>query len=408
VSEISDGVGPVAGAKVVELAAWVAGPAAGAVLADWGATVVKVEPVLGDPFRHMVKLGVEGMNPPFELDNRGKRAIGLDVTAPDGRAVLDELLADVDVFISNLRPGTLERLDLTPDQLRQRHPRLVFATINGFGDDGPDRDRPSYDVGGFWARSGLAASHTLDGAEPPQLRGAAGDHMSAMALVAGISAALFARDRTGTGCHVGTSLLRNGIYALGQDVNVRLRAGVSFPMGGGRRAATNPVYNTFRTADGRWIWLLGLQPDRHWPLIAVGLDHPEWLADERFDDMVSRRENAGALLDLLDAAFATRTLAEWVDVLDEAGVWFEAVRTIDEVVEDPQVHAVGAVISVPGPAGDESTIPAVASPVDFDGVSRAGGLAVPERAEHTRQILRELGRTEAQIDELGERGVVTV
>jgi crotonobetainyl-CoA:carnitine CoA-transferase CaiB-like acyl-CoA transferase len=397
--------GPMVGVRVVELAAWVAGPAAGAVLADWGAEVVKVEPVHGDPFRYMVKLGTEGMNPPFELDNRGKRAIGLDVTTPDGRAVFDELLARADVFLSNLRPGTLEGLDLAPEQLHERFPRLVVATINGFGDDGPDRDRPSYDVGGFWARSGLAASHTFDGGEPPQLRGAAGDHMSAMSLVAGISAALFARDRTGEGRHVSTSLLRNGVYALGQDVNVRLRAGISFPMGGGRRAATNPLYNTFRTADGRWIWLLGLQPDRHWPLITVALDHPEWLADERFDEMASRRENAPALLELLDATFADRTLEEWVTLLDEAGVWFEAVRTIDEVVEDPQVRAAGALVAVCSAVADE-TVPSVASPVDFDGTSRSDGRPSPELAEHTREILLELGRTTDQIRDLEERGVI--
>jgi crotonobetainyl-CoA:carnitine CoA-transferase CaiB-like acyl-CoA transferase len=396
--------GPMTGVRVVELAAWVAGPACGAVLADWGAEVIKVEPIDGDPFRYMVKLGAEGMNPAFELDNRGKRAIGLDVTAPEGRAILDELLDDADVLISNLRPGTLQHLDMTPEQLRRRFPRLVFATINGFGDVGPDRDRPSYDVGGFWARSGLAASHTLDGGEPPQLRGAAGDHMSAISLVAGISAALFDRSRTGEGCHVSTSLLRNGMYALGQDLNVRLRSGASFPMGGGRRAVTNALYNTFKTADGRWIWLLGLEPDRHWPLVAAALGHSEWLADERFDTMTSRREHAKNLLDLLDAAFATRTLDDWVDVLDEMGVWFEAVRTIDEVLEDPQVRAVGAVLAIPS-SDSEGTIPAVAAPVDFNAVSPAGRRSSPQVAEHTQEILLELGRTLEQIRDLAQRGV---
>src|SRR4051794_5711127 len=351
-SEMPEREGPMSGVRVVELAAWVAGPAAGAVLSDWGAEVVKVEPVAGDPFRHMVKMGVEGMNPPFELDNRGKRAIGLDMTRPEGRAVIDQLLAGADVFISNLRPATLAALGFGPDEVRVRHPRLVVATLTGFGESGPDRDRPSYDMGGFWARAGVAAAHTVDGAEPPILRGAAGDHMAAMSLVAGISAALLARERTGEGAHVATSLLRNGIYFIGQDTNVRARIGATFPMGGGRQRSVNPVYNSYRTADGRWIWLLGLQPDRHWPLVAVAVGRPEWLDDERFGTMEQRRDNAPALIAMLDEIFATRTLADWSAVLDDVGVWYEPVAVLDEVIDDPQLAAVGGVMEIPGPRGE--------------------------------------------------------
>ena len=403
--EVPEPDGPMVGVRVVELAAWVAGPAAGAVLADWGAEVVKVEPVEGDPFRHMVKIGVEGTNPPFELDNRGKRAIGLDVHRPEGRAVVEELLGTADVFISNLRPGTLAALGFAPEEVRARHPRLVVATLTGFGEAGPDRDRPSYDMGGFWARAGVAAAHTVDGGEPPVLRGAAGDHMAAMSLVAGINAALLARERTGEGAHVSTSLLRNGVYFIGQDANVRARVGVTFPMGGGRRAAVNPVYNCYRTADGRWIWLLGLQPDRHWPLVAVAVGHPEWLEDERFETMEGRRDHAPELIARLDEIFAARTLEEWCAELDEVGVWFEPVAVIDETIEDPQLAAIGGVMEIPGPRG-QGRIAAVAAPVDFDGGVPRGGRGSPDVGEHTEEVLRELGADDDRIGALRAVGVI--
>ena len=395
---------PMAGVRVVDLGVFVAGPSTAAVLADWGAEVVKVEPPFGDPFRHMVSIGPDGVNPPFELDNRGKRSIGLDLSTDGGRGVLERLLGEADVLSSNLRLGTLEGLGLHPDALVERHPRLVVATMNGFGDRGPDRDRPSYDMGGFWARSGLAAMHTVDGAEPPILRGATGDHHSAMSLVAGICAALYARDRTGRGGHVGTSLLRNGLWGLGQDAAFLMRTGLEMGSGGGRRAAPNPVYNPYRTADGRWLWLLGLQPDRHWPLVAVALDRPEWLADERFVDLPSRRQHGPALVALMDEVFATRTLAEWAQVLEEAGVWWEPVLTLAEALDDPQTRASGVRVEV---GADGGPVPSVASPVDFDGHTPVAGGTVPTYGQHTAEVLSELGYDEAEVDALRAAGAVT-
>jgi crotonobetainyl-CoA:carnitine CoA-transferase CaiB-like acyl-CoA transferase len=378
------------GVRVVELGAWVAGPAAGAVLADWGAKVLKIEPLGSDPFRGVVTLGPEGVNPAFEFENRGKRSLSLDVATQKGRHIFAQLLAAADVFISNLRPGTLESLGLDPQSLHEVHPELIVATLNGFGDRGPDRDRPSYDMGGFWARSGLAASHTVDGNEPPILRGAVGDHMAAMSLVAGICAALFERNRTGAGRHVSTSLLRNGLYAGGQDANVFARTGSCLPMGGGRLQSTNPVYNTYRTADGRWLWLLGLQPDRHWPGIAKALGRPEWLSDDRFDSFRARRANAAVLIALLDDVFAGRTLAEWSIVLEQHGIWWEPVSTLPEAVNGEQLLASGGIVEVPV-SSSEGVSRTIASPVDFDGVSATELTRTPEFAEHTEEVLLELG-----------------
>jgi crotonobetainyl-CoA:carnitine CoA-transferase CaiB-like acyl-CoA transferase len=397
--------GPMTGVQVVELGAWVAGPAAAAVLADWGAQVIKIEPIDSDPFRGMVSLGPEGVNPAFEFENRGKRSLSLDVATPKGRQILADLLWSADVFITNLRPATLESLGLDPAALHKAHPALIVATLNGFGERGPDRDRPSYDMGGFWARSGLAASHTLDGGEPPILRGAVGDHMAAMSLVAGISAALFERNRTGNGRHVSTSLLRNGLYAGGQDANIYARTGACLPMGGGRQQATNPLYNTYKTADGRWLGLLGLQPDRHWPAIAKALGHPEWLGDERFDSFLMRRTHSSALISLLDDVFVQRTLAEWSAILEENKIWWEPVSTLTEAVDGDQLSASGGLVDVPvsGSAGVSRTI---ASPVDFDGVSAADLTRSPEFAEHTEEVLLELGMDWPDIAALRDERII--
>jgi crotonobetainyl-CoA:carnitine CoA-transferase CaiB-like acyl-CoA transferase len=394
-----------AGVRVVEVGAWVAGPAAGAVLADWGADVVKVEPLAGDPMRYVVTWGPDGVNPAFELENRGKRSIAVDVTGAAGRELVYALLAESDVFISNIRPSTLEALAFDPPTLRARFPHLIVATLNGYGDRGPQRDRPSYDLGGYWARSGLAATHTVDGGEPPLLRGAVGDHMASMSLVAGISAALYARSVSGEGSHVSTSLLRNGFYAGGQDANVLARAGSTLPMGYGRSRATNPLFICYRTKDERWLWLLGLQPDRHWPGVAIALEHPEWLVDERFESMKSRRVHAEALVELLDGVFAERTLDEWAQILEDAGVWWEPVATLQEVLQDEQLRAGGGLVQVPIPqaAGHSD---AVASPVDFDGCSYAARRGTPELAEHTDEVLAEIGADEDDLRDWTERGVI--
>jgi crotonobetainyl-CoA:carnitine CoA-transferase CaiB-like acyl-CoA transferase len=394
--------GPLAGTTVVDLGIWVAGPATAAILADWGADVVKVEPLHGDPMRHAARMGPEGVNPMFELDNRNKRSLALDVASGAGRTVLHALLATADVLVTNLRPATLASWGLAPDELRARHPHLVVATLTGLGEAGPDRDRPSYDMGGFWARSGLAHAHALD-AEPMPMRSAWGDHMTSMSLAGGICAALAARARTGTGSHVATSLLRNGLYGLSQDANVLTRLGTWFPYRRGQ--APNPLFNVYETSDGRWLWLLGLQPDRHWPMLTVALGHPEWLADERFVDQPAQRVHAAELLAVLDEAFATRTLAEWTEVLEAHGVWWEPVRTLEEVLADEQLHAAGGVVPVRVPGRDEP-VDGIATPVDFDGRSVFAELPPPGLGEHGDEVLAALGFGPAAIAALREERVV--
>jgi crotonobetainyl-CoA:carnitine CoA-transferase CaiB-like acyl-CoA transferase len=395
--------GPMQGVKVLEVAAWIAAPAASGILADWGAEVIKVEPCNGDPFRGIVTLGSAGINPAFELDNRGKRGMAMDVNTPQGHELLLELISHSDVFITNLRPSTLEDWRIDPATLLELFPALVYGNVTGFGHDGPHRDRPSYDIGGFWARSGGAAAHTVDGQAPPTLRGAYGDHMTAMSLAGGIAAALFERGRTGRGRHVTTSLVRTGVYSVGQDTNVMLRAGITFPMGSPREVAGNPMLNCYRASDGRWFWLLGLQPDRHWPTVLGAVDRLDLLSDPRFASLAERRAHSAELVAELDTAFATRPRDEWEAIFAEHGVWYEPVLSIGETVVDPIVVGSGAFVEVPGPDGP---MPAVATPVDFPG-SPIDPLRPPPRlGEHTDEILLELGHDWDTIIEWKAGGVV--
>ena len=221
--------GPLEGIRVVELGVWVAGPAAGGILADWGADVVKVEPIGGDPgrlFQFMLG-GDMPTNPVFEMDNRGKRSIAMDLTTDDGRTVIEELLAQADVFVTNVRLGGLERLGLDHSSVTARHRRLVYAAVTGYGMEGTEADSGAFDVAGFWARSGIAHLLTPDGGDPPFQRGGMGDHSTALATAAGVCAALVARQRTGEGQLVSTSLLRQGAYTISFDLSITLGWGLT-------------------------------------------------------------------------------------------------------------------------------------------------------------------------------------
>src|SRR3990172_480266 len=228
------------GIRVVELGVWIAGPAAGLILADWGADVVKIEPPgTGDPARTFSRMlgGDLPFNPPFEMDNRSKRSIAIDLTRPSGHALAVELALRADVFVTNVRPGALARL-------------------------GPDADRAAYDIAAFWARSGVAGLLTQPGGQPPLQRGGMGDHGAGLSATAGICAALFARERTGRGQLVSTSLLRQGLYTISFDLATALRFGVSLAVGN-RTTMGNPTINCYRDRDEKWFWIVGLEGDPH-------------------------------------------------------------------------------------------------------------------------------------------------
>jgi crotonobetainyl-CoA:carnitine CoA-transferase CaiB-like acyl-CoA transferase len=381
--------GPMEGVKVVELGVWVAGPAAGGILADWGADVVKIEPPTGDPARLFGRmLGIEdGMSPPFEMDNRGKRSVVLDLTTDDGRASAFELLSGADVFLTNVRPAALRRTGLDFETVAARNPRLVYGLITGYGERGPDADRAAYDVAAFWARAGLAHLLTRPGETPPFQRGGMGDHSAGMTLAAAVCAALVARTRTGKGQLVSTSLYRQGAYTISFDLNTFLMTGHSIAIGE-RETMGNPCMNNYVAGDGRRFWIVGLQGDRHWPALCRAVGRSEWLTDARFDSGRSRAVNAVELIGELDEIFAAKPLDEWAKVFaGEPDFFWSPINSIEDVVADDQFHAAGGVVYVPdGDAG----APMVATPADFHGTPWEPRSLAPKLGEHTEKILAEL------------------
>ena len=381
--------GPMEGVKVVELGVWVAGPAAAGILADWGADVIKIEPPTGDPARMFGRmLGIDDwVSPPFEMDNRGKRSIVLDLTTDDGRASAFELLSGADVFLTNVRPSALRRTGLDFETVAARNPRLVYGLITGYGERGPDADRAAYDVAAFWARAGLAHLLTRRGETPPFQRGGMGDHTAGMTLAAAVCAALVARTRTGTGQLVSTSLYRQGAYTVSFDLNTFLMTGHSIAIGQ-RETMGNPCMNNYTAGDGRRFWIVGLQGDRHWPALCRAVGRSEWLTDPRFDTGRSRAANAVVLIGELDEIFAGKSLDDWAKVFaGEPDFFWSPINSIEDVVADDQFHAAGGVVYVPdGNAGASM----VATPADFHGTPWEPRSAAPKLGEHTDEILAEL------------------
>lgn len=382
--------GPVEGVTVVELGVWVAGPAAGGILADWGADVIKIEPPTGDPARMFGRmLGCDlGLNPPFEMDNRSKRSVVLDLSSEPDRRAAFELLSGADVFLTNVRPGALQRLGLDFASVSAANPRLVYGLITGYGESGPDADRAAFDVAAFWSRAGVAHLLTRPGDTPPFQRGGMGDHSAGMTMAAAVCAALLARERTGAGQLVTTSLYRQGAYTVSFDLNTYLMSGQPIAIGQ-RESMGNPCMNNYAASDGRRFWIVGLEPERHWPALCRAVGRPEWRDDPRFAD--ARAANSVALIAALDEIFATRPLDEWAQIFaGEPDFFWSPVNSLEDVVADEQFHAAGGIVYVPDGADDQAAVPMVATPADFHGTPWAPRSAAPELGQHTAEVLAEL------------------
>ena len=399
---------PMEGIRVVEVAQWWFVPAAAAVLADWGADVVKIEhPTSGDPQRGLMTGGLlpggGGFNFMAEQPNRGKRSVGLDIGTPGGHELLGKLVAQADVFITSFLPEARRRLGIDVDDIRAINPRVVYVRGSGQGADGPDAEKGGYDAASFWSRGGLGHALTSPGADAPVFQRAAfGDSIGAMTLAGGVAAALFERERTGHVPVVDVSLFGTAMWVMAPDTIA------SAVMPGGipsfaRTEAPNPLVNTYRTSDGRWLTLLLLQPDRYWDDFCRRIERPELLDDERFSDGINRFMNRAELVAILDEVFGTRTLDEWRDVLaTHEGPW-APLQTPEEVLRDPQVAPNGYVSPVPTDDGGEA--PLVVNPVQFDGdhvqLTRA-----PDHGQQTDEVLLELGLTWDDLIAYKEQGAV--
>jgi crotonobetainyl-CoA:carnitine CoA-transferase CaiB-like acyl-CoA transferase len=395
------------GVRVVEVAQWVFVPVAGALLADWGAEVVHIEPIEGDPYRGLATQGIgaesNGINLSLALANRGKRSLALDIRHEQGIEVLHKLLESADVFLTNMRPGALERARLDADELTKRYPGLIYARGHGYGARGPDADQAGYDATAFWARGGMA--HILTPPEreyPIGQRGALGDRNGALALAFGVAAALLKRTRTGAGSIVDVSLLATAMWTLSSDLLAAL-GGDEPKASSGRGPLVNPLVGVYRTKDNRHIQLVFLQPDRYWEDFCRVIDRADLAEDPRFADIVTRRENGEACVAELDQEFAKRTYEEWKTVLARLDAPWAPVQSVSELLEDPQVEANGYVGEVTIEGGPSYRLPAV--PVQFDGAPPALRRA-PEHGEDTEALLLELGYGWEDINELKGAGVV--
>ena len=293
------------------------------------------------------------------------------------------------MFVTNLRPGALERLGLAPDELRARHPRLVVGTLTGYGWTGAERDRAGYDVSAFWARPGIAAMLNPAGEPPPGIRPGLGDRTAASNLVAGVLAALLRRERTGEGGVVDVSLLRSGHVRQRQRPRACRTSSASVGRTRHRTEHESPLYNCYRAADGRWFWLVGLEGNRHWPGVVKALGREDLATDERFATGKARRGHVRELIAEFDEEFAKRPLDEWAERFDTEGVWWAPVQTLAEVAADPQAEAIGAFVEQPG-MGDAPPLRTVATPVGFWGVDDKPRSGAPTLGEHTDEVLREL------------------
>jgi crotonobetainyl-CoA:carnitine CoA-transferase CaiB-like acyl-CoA transferase len=382
--------GPMQGVKVVEIGMWVAGPSAGGILADWGADVVKIEPPSGDPLRAIQGVLGSDSNPFFEPDNRGKRSVVLDFKQADARDAALRLIDQADVFLTNIRPAALERLGFSSAALLARNPRLIYAIITGQGLTGPDAAAGAYDLGAYWARSGIADLLSMPGQDPPIQRSGMGDHAAGLTIAGMISAALYHRERSGEGQLVSTSLLRIAAYQIGSDFHYRLMIDRT-PDYAVRETQTNPIWNNYQAGDGKRFWLIGVEAERHWPTLLRIVGRPQWEHDERYATRAARATHAAALIAELDAIFAGRPRHEWAKLFDaEKDFFWAPVNTVDEALADPQMEASGAIVRV---ADGSFARPMIASPVDFHGTPWVVRTRAPLLGEHTDEVLGELDHT---------------
>jgi crotonobetainyl-CoA:carnitine CoA-transferase CaiB-like acyl-CoA transferase len=393
-----------AGLKVLDVASFIAAPAAAAVLSDFGAEVIKVEPPgTGDLQR------ILGSVPPaprahanynWHLANRNKRGMAIDLKSPDGTTILKRLVEWADVVITNFPHGTREKLHLGYEEVSGWNPRVIYADITGFGDVGPDATLPGFDLTAYWSRSGLLASTRDAGAPPTVPVSGSGDYMAAIGIYSAIVTALYQRERTGVGASVGTSLLAEGVWATGTLVAGALAGGTSFGLHD-RTAPVNPLINPYQSADGQWFMLAASPP--HWPGLARAVGHPELLTDPRFADLDGFMTNSAVLTGLLDAEFRSRPLGHWKEVLDRERITYSVIQTPEEAAKDPQLRANDIVVPLEGVSGLEYTIN---SPINLRGLSKVPAKRAPELGEHNDEILTELGFSTEEIKQLRAAGAI--
>lgn len=393
-----------AGLKVVEIATFIAAPAAATMLSDFGAEVIKVEPPgMGDPQRLLSSVPpspAAAGNYGWHLANRNKRGMSVDLKSAGGTEILKRLVEWADVLITNFPHGTREALHLGYEEVSGWNPRIIYADITGFGDTGPDARLPGFDLTAFWSRSGLLASTRDTDSPPTSPPWGSGDYTTATAVYAAITTALYHRERTGRGANVGTSLLATGVWATGTLVSAALAGGKPYELHD-RNAPVNALTNPYQSEDGQWFMLAAKQSV--WPTLANAIGRSDLLADPRFSDAKTIGQHASELADLLDAEFRTRPFAYWKEALDQARIPYGVIQTPEEAAEDPQLRAAGIVVPIEGAKDLDYT---VNNPITLRGFARVPSQGAPEHGEHNDEVLAQLGFSVDEIDQLREQGAI--
>jgi crotonobetainyl-CoA:carnitine CoA-transferase CaiB-like acyl-CoA transferase len=399
--------GPLEGVKVVEITMFQQGPVAGMRLGDLGADVIKVEAKTGDPARGFMKIigamaGLKGKNYYFEHNNRNKRGIVLDLKSKRGMEIFLKLIERADVFLNNMSIGAPISMGIGPDVLLARNPRLIYAHASGWGRKGPDAHDLSFDYTGI-ARSGLMLACGERGTPPTQILPGIGDEIGGLMCAWAITAALYAREKTGKGQVVDTSLMGSVIAGLAFILAAPAILGQEFPREV-RAEAGNPVYNHYCCSDGKWIAIAHLDPNRYWPRICKALELEELVDDPRFNSIEARGRNAKQLVAILDEKFATRKRDEWMKILKEAECIFTPIQSLTEVTLDPQARANEYFIDIEHPGWGKLKM--VGFPWNFSDTPASWQRPAPGLGQHTDEVLLEAGYTKEEIDSFRKEGAI--
>ena len=393
------------GLKVLDCASFIAAPAAATVLSDFGADVIKIEPPgLGDPYRNLPNLPgypASQHNYSWMLEARNKKSLALDLSRPEGQAVLHRLVTEADVFITNFPPAVRERLALTFAQLAPLNERLIYASFTGYGEKGEEANKPGFDSNAYWARSGLMDLVRADeNTTPARSIAGMGDHPCAMAFYGAIVTALYKRERTGKGSHVSSNLMANGIWAASVLAQAKL-CGAKFQERRTREHALNAVTNHYKCKDGRWIILSLLNEEKQWPALARCIGREDLVTDERFATKAGRHARSIELIRIFDETFAAKPLAEWRQILDGNGLVFGVVGILDDIPNDKQMLVNEVLVPF-----ENDTMLTINSPIWVDGAKKVQPRKPPGIGEHSDEILRNAGYDEAAIQKLRASGAV--
>lgn len=393
------------GVKVVELSSFIAAPCCAKILGDWGAEVIKVEPLQGDGIRVMggtfKSPSSEEENPMFELENGNKKGISVDIKSKEGLEVLHKLISQADVFVTNVRVQALSKIGLAYDQLKDKYPNLIFSQILGYGEKGPLKDKPGFDYTAYFARGGVSASLMEKGTSPANTAAGFGDHYAGIALAAGTCGALYKKAMTGKGEMVTVSLFHTAVYGMGTMVTTA-QYGNEMPIS--RMSPNSPIMNSYKCKDGKWIQLALVQYNKWLPKFCKVINREYLLEDERYNNIKSMVNHVDELVEIVGEAMLEKNLDEWSQLLEEADLPFEKMQLCEDILEDPQAWENDYLFKTKYESGNEGVL--VNTPVMFKEMGIKSYESAPKVGEHTEEILRNLGYKAEDIDRLIQNNAV--